>query len=99
MGNERPPPDASAPAIAVEAQQAVVLAAVEALDRVQQAALGIQIRQRRQRIIDTAGPALFLEDGQHQVMEAVRDFQVDIGGVPHHQKVVLRLNIALRTKE
>jgi signal recognition particle receptor subunit beta len=42
---------------------------------------------------------LQVEDGQHQVMEAVRDFQVDIGGVPHHQKVVLRLNIALRTKE
>jgi mutual gliding-motility protein MglA len=42
---------------------------------------------------------LQVEDGQHQVMEAVRDFQVDIGSVPHHQKVVLRLNIALRTKE
>ena len=42
---------------------------------------------------------LAVEDGQHQVMEAVRDFQVDIGAVPHHQKVVLRLNIALRTKE
>ena len=42
---------------------------------------------------------LQVEDGQHQVMEAVRDFQVDIGGVPQHQKVVLRLNIALRTKE
>ena len=42
---------------------------------------------------------LAVEDGQHQVMEAVRDFQVDIGSVPHHQKVVLRLNIALRTKE
>jgi mutual gliding-motility protein MglA len=42
---------------------------------------------------------LQVEDGQHQVMEAVRDFQVEIGGEPHHQKVVLRLNIALRTKE
>jgi hypothetical protein len=42
---------------------------------------------------------LQVEDGQHQVMEAVRDFQVDIGGVPHHQKVVLRLNVALRPKE
>jgi hypothetical protein len=42
---------------------------------------------------------LQVEDGQHQVMEAVRDFQVDLGGMPQHQKVVLRLNIALRTKE
>jgi hypothetical protein len=43
---------------------------------------------------------LQVEDGQHQVMEAVRDFQVEIGGAAHHQqKVVLRLNIALRTKE
>jgi hypothetical protein len=42
---------------------------------------------------------LQVEDGQHQVMEAVRDFQVDIGRIPEHQKVVLRLNIALRTKE
>jgi hypothetical protein len=32
-------------------------------------------------------------------MEAVRDFQVDIGSMLPHQKVVLRLNIALRTKE
>jgi signal recognition particle receptor subunit beta len=44
--------------------------------------------------------SLHVEDGQHQVMEAVRDFQVDIGGAAHQQqKVVLRLNIALRTKE
>jgi hypothetical protein len=42
---------------------------------------------------------LQVEDGQHQVMEAVRNFQVDIGSLPAHQKVVLRLNIALRTKE
>jgi len=42
---------------------------------------------------------MHVEDGQQHVMEAVRDFQVDIGSVPHHQKVVLRLNIALRTKE
>ena len=42
---------------------------------------------------------LQVEDGQHQVMEAVKDFQVDIGSVAEHQKVVLRLNIALRTKE
>jgi hypothetical protein len=42
---------------------------------------------------------LHVEDGQHQVMEAVRDFQVDIGNMPQHQKVVLHLNIALRTKE
>jgi signal recognition particle receptor subunit beta len=42
---------------------------------------------------------LHIEDGQHQVMEAVRDFQVDIGNMPQHQKVVLHLNIALRTKE
>jgi signal recognition particle receptor subunit beta len=42
---------------------------------------------------------LQVEDGQHHVMEAVKDFQVDIGSVAEHQKVVLRLNIALRTKE
>jgi signal recognition particle receptor subunit beta len=43
--------------------------------------------------------SLQVEDGQHQIVEAVRDFQVDIGGAAQHQKVVLRLNIALRTKE
>jgi hypothetical protein len=42
---------------------------------------------------------LQVEDGQHQVVEAVRDFQVDIGSIGQHQKVVLHLNIALRTKE
>ena len=42
---------------------------------------------------------LQVEDGQNHVMEAVRDFQVDIGSAAPHQKVVLRLNIALRTKE
>ena len=42
---------------------------------------------------------LQVEDGQNHVMEAVRDFQVDIGRAGDHQKVVLRLNIALRTKE
>ncbi len=42
---------------------------------------------------------LQVEDGQHQVMEAVRDFQVDLGANAQHQKVVLRLNIALRTRE
>jgi hypothetical protein len=42
---------------------------------------------------------MHVEDGQQHVMEAVRDFQVDLGGLEQHQKVVLRLNIALRTKD
>ena len=43
---------------------------------------------------------LQVEDGQHQVMEAVKDFQVEIGSTAaEHQKVVLCFNIALRTKE
>ena len=42
---------------------------------------------------------LQVEDGQHHVMEAVRDFQVDIDRGAPNQKVLLRLNIALRTKE
>jgi mutual gliding-motility protein MglA len=40
-----------------------------------------------------------VEDEQHQVMDAVRDLQVDLKDVTGLEKLLLRLNIALNTKE
>jgi signal recognition particle receptor subunit beta len=40
-----------------------------------------------------------VEDDQHQVMDAVRDLQVDLKDVAGLEKLLLRLNIALNAKE
>ncbi len=40
-----------------------------------------------------------VEDDQHQVMDAVRDLQVEIKDAPSLEKLLLRLNIALNAKE
>ena len=40
-----------------------------------------------------------VEDEQNQVVEAVRDLQVDITDAAHLEKLLLRLNIALHAKE
>ena len=40
-----------------------------------------------------------VEDEQHRVMDAVRDLQVDLKDVAGLEKLLLRLNIALNTKE
>jgi len=94
-----PAPAAPAPPAAVSAMPPAVAAAAtngkHEINREIQLTLKRGDFERAKRFLLT----LAVEDGQHQVMEAVRDFQVDIGSVPHHQKVVLRLNIALRTKE
>src|SRR6185503_1865004 len=94
-----PAPAAPAPPAAVSAMPPAVAAAAtngkHEINREIQLTLKRGDFERAKRFLLT----LQVEDGQHQVMEAVRDFQVDIGAVPHHQKVVLRLNIALRTKE
>jgi hypothetical protein len=92
------PPAPSPPAVAPTLAPAAAAAAVNGkheINREIQLTLKKGDFERAKRFLLT----LQVEDGQHQVMEAVRDFQVDIGSVPHHQKVVLRLNIALRTKE
>jgi signal recognition particle receptor subunit beta len=40
-----------------------------------------------------------VEDDQHRVMDAVRDLQVEIKGAASLEKLLLRLNIALNSKE
>ena len=40
-----------------------------------------------------------VEDDQHRVMDAVRDLQVDIKDAAGLEKLLLRLNIALNSKE
>jgi hypothetical protein len=40
-----------------------------------------------------------VEDDQHRVMDAVRDLPVDIKDAAGLEKLLLRLNIALNTKE
>lgn len=41
---------------------------------------------------------LQVEDGQNQVVDSVRDFQIDLGDLGDHEKVLLKLNIALRSR-
>ena len=40
-----------------------------------------------------------VEDDQHRVMDAVRDLQVEIKDAASLEKLLLRLNIALNSKE
>ncbi len=40
-----------------------------------------------------------VEDEQHQIMDAVRDLQVEIKDAASLEKLLLRLNIALNAKE
>jgi hypothetical protein len=92
----RPAPGgASAAAATPGAQAAASLNGKHEITREIQLSLKRADFERAKRFLLT----LQVEDGQHQVMEAVRDFQVDIDSAGPHQRVVLRLNIALRTKE
>jgi len=85
-----PPPVASAPLAAVAAVNGK-----HEINREIQLTLKKGDFERARRFL----LSMQVEDGQQHVMEAVRDFQVDLGDIEQHQKVVLRLNIALRTKE
>ena len=96
-----PPPTPPAPAAPVVALQVPPAVAAAAANGKHEISREIQLTLKKG---DFARARRFLlslqvEDGQHHVMEAVRDFQVEIGSLPQHQKVVLRLNIALRPKE
>jgi hypothetical protein len=91
----RPAPGGASAAATPGAQEAAALNGKHEITREIQLSLKRADFERAKRFLLT----LQVEDGQHQVMEAVRDFQVDIDGAGPHQRVVLRLNIALRTKE
>jgi signal recognition particle receptor subunit beta len=91
----------AAPAAAAHAAAAPAAAEAPAVNGKHEITREIQLSlkrsdfERAKRFLLT----LQVEDGQRHVMEAVRDFQVDIDSAAPHQKVLLRLNIALRTKE
>lgn len=51
--------------------------------------------QRARRVI----VSFQVEDGHHQVMDGVRDLAVDIEDAAGLEKLLLRLNIALNTRE
>ena len=91
----RPAPGGASAAATPGAQEAAALNGKHEITREIQLSLKRADFERAKRFLLT----LQVEDGQHQVMEAVRDFQVDIDSAGPHQRVVLRLNIALRTKE
>ena len=91
----RPAPGSQATAAGAAAQSAGSPNGKHEITREIQLSLKRTDFERAKRFLLT----LQVEDGQNHVMEAVRDFQVDIGSAAPHQKVVLRLNIALRTKE
>lgn len=42
---------------------------------------------------------LQVEDGEHQIVDAIRGLQVDVGDLGNRDRVVVRLNIALDAKE
>jgi hypothetical protein len=41
---------------------------------------------------------LQVEDGENKVLDSVRDFQIDLGDLGDQKKVLLKLNIALRSR-
>ncbi len=53
-------------------QQGAHLVAIEIVDRVMQMALRVVVGAPRQRVVDAAGPALLLEDGEDDLLVGCR---------------------------
>src|SRR5207302_7252812 len=65
---EQFPGNALAVAVPVEAEDAVLLVAVEPADRLDQPPLGIHVGPRRGRVVDPYRPALLGEGREHQLL-------------------------------
>ena len=67
------PGDAGSGAVAVEAKQAMGLAAVESIDGVVEPGSGVDVAADRQRIVDVIGPAFFFKRVEDHFLVLRRD--------------------------
>ena len=69
-GNSALPLDAAAGAVAAEVEERGELVAIEGDDRVAEALAGVEVAVLGQRVVDSRGPALFLEGREDEFLVA-----------------------------